>query len=383
MGVTKNAVLVAIFILLVIVGFVLFKLPKEEEVTAPKPVVFKKVIKLSGLQIAEESIKFLDESSKPDYRIYKNIYNCYLNESGKGCYWTGSEHHHSGWYGAARLGVYLHNGKEEYLKGARHVFEGYILANVSGNYQECTEEKNREEWCTHSCLPAGAECVGSFMGMHDWYIYSNDSKYLTAFKKAGDFLVNQFKPPQKPLRWTYLDIGKLAHAYEHTGNVTYLDTAITKLSEYEELSKKEGTIYSLEETFYLYSCWIKWSEIQIFKMNKDPKYLNSVKAFFDKMSVGSNVELINQLPAIQFCITTLMDLYHETNDSKYKKEALNITQFVVKNYWDSSLDPKYNGDNGFLFTKYDAGENSKVSLETAYMAITLTSDFPNDIFEVN
>jgi hypothetical protein len=176
--------------------------------------------------------------------------------------------------------------------------------------------------------------------------------------------------------------------YELTNDQKYLNEAKVRLGESkvawnESVDNFNTPVYSSGPfALYRFACWTELGEAEIARASNDREALQNVISFFNSADIGSKYEKLDQLTAIQPCISSLLNLYEQTGNTTYYAEAKGAMQYIVTYRWDSPLPQatKYNGDGGFLFELY-TGENTKTTTDTGYM-ISLLSQMPSEQFKI-
>lgn len=98
-------------------------------------------------------------------------------------------------------------------------------------------------------------------------------------------------------------------------------------------------------------CFEPWGKYALYESTNDEKWLNEIKAFFQ-----GNADQVKHFTVAQYVLPCL-DVLHDlgTKDSKYDSMFKEIAESTILKGWDSAVDKKCNGDNGFLALSVDPG----------------------------
>jgi lantibiotic modifying enzyme len=321
----------------------------------------EEIKKMNSLEIAESSLKFLNNMKRSDGR-YNYSANCF---DASGCTKTGAVYTQSGaWVVLVYSSLYKATGNQQYLQKMSSEADD-LIKSCDGNEDECM-------WVLVQMIKA--------------YQTSQNPDYLAFVKNLGDRLLTNNE--NKNIMMGGIEAREFALLYELTGEQKYLNEARVRLEKskaaWKETPEDNNLVVYSDGQFNLYrfACWTELGEAEIARVANDNQALANVINFVSSAKLDQNYRNLEILTAIHPCTETLLSLYKQTADKQYYDQAKTLMQYVVTYRWDSplSIATKYNGDGAYLFDPY-TGDNLKTVTDTGYM-IYLLSQMPNEQFQI-
>jgi hypothetical protein len=313
-------------------------------------------IYLTGSSIAQQSTKFFDNMRQTNKQYYSaedcignrgqptcSIESFYVNDSNS---WTMFAY--SGLYQATENQVYLQNAKND----------AQVL------FQDCSINPDN--------------CLWMLVQMIQYQKLTNDNQYSPIISNLGQRLMSNSENDAMMLG---IESRELAMLYEMNSQQSYLDEAVSRLQQSQNLWINDTSVDSYErlvytdnnQPFYGPACWTELAQIELYQATNNQTYLTNARNFFDSVNIDKHASAIDALINLNPCIDSLLKLSTITGNQKYYNQAANATQYLVTYRWDSplSMAEKYNGDGGFLSNRYYT-DNTKFISDATYVVYILS-----------
>lgn len=329
------------------------------------------ILKIKGQEIVDRTKKYI-EKLKTGPGKYTTSLNCFSK-------------------GRNTSGSCEPTGVESYIPGMLVSFYEELFGKDNSKETSDTADKLMSEMMAE-CDKNISYCEMMFFPLFGRYQKTKDPQYLKAMEKAGEevFLKETISEENKENINTYsLRTKKLLMLYTATNETKYLDKAKERFTRLEKIASQDKTNYQIfkERDFSLrkYDCLTQWTvNYQFYQSTKEQKYLEDIVAFIEKIKLDKNYGLIDNISTAATCGETLLSLYKEIPNPRYLITAKFILSDAVRNFLDSDLSPKFNGDNGFLFDKYILPQkdqsNTKALTENVWVARLITRAAWDDEF---
>ncbi|MBD3204690.1 hypothetical protein GF327_10445 [Candidatus Woesearchaeota archaeon] len=323
-----------------IVFFVITNLQiSEPETETPGTVVDtdKDYIEMTGLEIAEKNLEFIESMRKDDGGYY------YIQTCGgekKESYIQSNA-----WALMAYASLYSATNDEAYKSAFENEFD-IVLSNKK-------EDPQYTMWLSTQIDEA--------------YEATKEDDYFDFVYRAGDHLLSLVSPNSvKDSMTAALASRTTALAARRLQENNYLPELKLKLIELsekylvraKELISQESSIAKRKDNkFNMGSCWVQSAKLELFKTTGEKFHVNEINNYFDQMklvSLLSDQEIFDKTnpTAIQPCIEVMLELSRK-NLGSYEDDAKELlNKYLLKN-WDNEINPICQGSNGYILTSKD------------------------------
>lgn len=356
--VKRSAAIVIIALVVIVVLIVSLFYPTQKK---PKEV--------TGLEIAKQSLSFLDKMREPDnmYSFYLKYASCKDNNNTI-CEKTkikGNVPSLNTWATFVYLNLYRSTGDNSYLNKAKN--EADLTMSLSGD---------------------AAPLV--LIPIYEMYQETKDKKYLDFINENGPKILNA---SSKDFLTKTVEAKILTIMFSLTQDLKYLNEAKVRIFQAEATLKNVthhhlGVAYSFnDQVVYRPQCLIQIAKMNYYLVRNEQNYLDEVVSFLDKAEVGGFPQLIQATTFINGCIEALMMAHQITGKDSYRVQAENMMNFLLSARYDSEERKLIDGDNGFLFVDNafrvnQEDINRKYTADTAYTIFLLSTFFKDNKFVV-
>jgi hypothetical protein len=297
-------------------------------------------IKITGLQAAQKTALFLDTTIQADGGMIGG-FECDEDEQDKCAPFSLSA-------------VQPHVGQA--------IFSYFLLEEATGDQTYRAKADRAINYVLDACDTDVRMCEWNFFPLAQYYEKTGEDKYLTRgmLRPAATFLA---MPEGDVIK---NNVGhKLASLYKATNDTKYRD----KLVSVADFAIKE--IESSPKDFP-YMAQVAWSVfVPAYDITSDQKYLEVALNFFDNFNVIKRIDgFKNQeatVPAIKAADVLVSLSKIAPNGDKYRQQAHQITQEILKYLWDTPQDFKFDGDYGFVDDLSTPGEANKLTINNGWI----------------
>jgi len=313
---------------------------------------------ISGLDIAKETMSYIDAQKAPDGNYY------YMKECSKENCTTLPKilKQSNSWVSLAKLGLYQATGEGDYLASATDEMDKFL--------QFCpldVELQNRQ----FECIYCGVQLSLLYDSQSE-----KDSRYLSYFRfngtKAYDYSMKQ---EMVAIISREMAMGYRYGLYDDIWQVYH--GVLT--NDYYDASKQRVWVGNNRGfNLTMGKCWNDLAYLELYKtlkqsdQNKVLSQLNgpggtrldvtvgslasmilaNERYYFDNVKLGELSKkrefFVVPLNDIEPCTESLLTLYDITGDERYKNDAISLLQTTLDYRWDSKRRPLHTGDGGFI-----------------------------------
>lgn len=309
-------ILLAAIAIVAIGGYVFFRL------SSPR---------ITGLEVALKTASFLDKTLQPD-GSFTSGFICGDSIPGK-CEPANDTPVHTG----------------------QAILAYYFLAEATDDQSFMVKADKAMNFVLDRCESDLEFCEWNYFSITQYYEDTQEDKYLQAMLRPAEKFLSMLNEEA-----VLSQVGtKLAGLFNATGDVRYKNRLL-EIADLELLTQANNTGRAD------YNMQLAWSVyLPAYQISNDQKYLAVAEEFFGNLKAVENLDKFDQAYSMSKAASVLLDLEEVTGKEIYRLQAHTIMQEVLLQFWDTSENPKFTGDYGFVDssdTRLEPGQSTKYML---------------------
>jgi hypothetical protein len=302
-----------------------------------KPDALQPVPKASGLEIATQTVNFLDKLLQQNGGFF-NGYKCKAGN----CVVATTE----------AISTYP----------ATLAF--YELSKATGDQSLETKAMNAMNYSFDACKANVTLCERNFVAISKLYEITKDRKYLDEglLRSSEEYLAAPVDEVS-----TQNTGQKLALLYDATGDKRYYDRLIEVANELLDLNEdQDPAVFQHTTPTEIQNAWSVY--LPAYRISKDSVYLSQVKTLYDNIVYSEMEQYGNAVSVVLKIMENLIDVSEITGEAKYKAKAVELLQNTVYYLSDNPSNKKFTGDFGFIDNYKKMPEYDKVVIYNGWLA---------------